>query len=189
MFRKKRTYQPINTRKRANTMNENYNSNNYEPNPQYPYPAYQPKKNHTVPILIVIACIAVAVIFLIMSLSGGKSIDMKDYVTVSYSGTEGNGTAVVDVDYDGMCEQLLTKERRQQMEYISGSQEVIKSAAKYMDGNWELIQAMKYTVEPDSGLSNGDTVTVTFAADKETLRDLGVSVKHPTLTFTVSGLY
>ena len=167
-------------------MNENYNTNNYAPNPQYPYPAYQKKKNYTVPILIVIICIAVAAIFLMMSLSGGKSIDMEDYVTVSYNGTD--GTATVDVDYDGMCEQLLTKERRQQMEYITGSQDVIKSAAKYMDGSWELIQAMNYTVEPDSGLSNGDKVTVTFTADKDTLSDLGVKMKHPTLTFTVSGL-
>lgn len=169
-------------------MNENYNTNNYAPNPQYPYPTYQKKKNHTVPILIAILCIAVAAIFLMMSLSGGKSIDMEDYVTVSYSGTDGTGTAAVDVDYDGMCEQLLTKERRQQMEYITGSQDVIKSAAKYMDGSWELIQAMKYTVEPDSGLSNGDKVIVTFTADKDTLSDLGVKMKHPTLTFTVSGL-
>ena len=43
--------------------------------------------------------------------------------------------------------------------------------------------------EPDSGLSNGDKVTVTFTADKDTLSDLGVKMKHPTLTFTVSGLY
>ena len=170
-------------------MNENYNSNNYAPNPQYSSPAYRKKKNYTVPILIAILCIAVAAIFLMMSLSGGKSIDMEDYVTVSYSGTDGTGTAAVDVDYDGMYEQLLTRERRQQMEYITGSQDVIKSAAKYMDGNWQLIQAMKYTVEPDSGLSNGDKVTVTFAADKDTLSDLGVKMKHPTLTFTVSGLY
>ena len=43
-------------------MNEDYNSNNCTPNPQYPYPAYQPKKNHTIPILILIACVAAAVI-------------------------------------------------------------------------------------------------------------------------------
>ena len=65
------------------------------------------EENHTIPILILIACVAAAVIFAIRLLPSENSIDMSNYVTVTYSGDNGTGTVDVEFDYDYFCLSLL----------------------------------------------------------------------------------
>lgn len=166
-------------------MNEDYNSNNCTPNPQYPYPAYQPKKNHTIPILILIACVAAAVIFAIRLLPSENSIDMSNYVTVTYSGDNGTGTVDVEFDYDYFCLSLLPDDVSTQ---LSGSLEAIDYASQTGDSSYDVVQSLQYTVEPDSGLSNGDTVTINFTMNEDALKQTHRKLKSTKLTYTVEGL-
>lgn len=52
----------------------------------------------------------------------------------------------------------------------------------------EFLQSLTYTVTPNSGLSNGDKVTVTFNYDKIAARQAGYRIKETSKKYTVEGL-
>ena len=162
-----------------------------EAQPQYaqsmPYPPEQKaKKDHKLLIIIGAVCVVIAA-FLTMMLFGGKSIDMQDYVTVSFNGVDGKGTAYVDVDYDRMGTKLLTSAQKRKLETGNGWGS-INTAVGALGQQWVLAEALDCELDQSSELSNGDKVTVTVTADKDILKQLGVKVKHKKLTFKVEGL-
>ena len=162
-----------------------------EAQPQYaqsmPYPPEQKaKKDHKLLIIIGAVCVVIAA-FLTMMLFGGKSIDMQDYVTVSFNGVDGKGTAYVDVDYDSMGTKLLTSAQKRKLETGNGWGS-INTAVGALGQQWVLAEALDCELDQSSELSNGDKVTVTVTADKDVLKQLGVKVKHKKLTFKVEGL-
>ena len=105
-----------------------------------------------------------------------------DYVTVDFAGDNGEGTAYVQVDYDGM-----------ETEMVGGEEEI-----KKMDDIGDLSELTKYinavssitlNIDKNSGLSNGDTVTVSVTYDSSAAESAGVVFgEEGSKSFEVKGL-
>lgn len=103
----------------------------------------------------------IAVMFMIMvTMSGcgksGDKIKLTDYATVSFSGNDGEGKAVVDVDYDTL-----------ETDMIGGKKKVddleLEDAMSYMG----VVENIAYSLDKSEGLSNGDKVTLHVTYDKD----------------------
>lgn len=96
------------------------------------------------------------------------TLDFKECIGVTYSGSNGEGTAFINTDTDYLLSAL--------------SEVDTVSATKILAG---------YKIEPpknNGSLKNGDVITVNVILDKETLKGTGVGVANTELKFTVSGL-
>lgn len=171
----------------------------YTPIPQ---PVYQPAqaaaKRQDKKLFGVIAggvvVVLIGIIALFMMISGGKAINLRDYVTITYSGIDGKGTAYVSVDYESMASASLSSKEKSQIENgditsVSTWQTAAAGWGALYTKQSVLSSAITCTLEdqPD-GLSNGDTVTVQVDIDKDALKAVGIKVKGKDFTDTVSGL-
>ena len=171
----------------------------YTPIPQ---PVYQPAqaaaKRQDKKLFGIIAggvvVVLIGIIALFMMISGGKAINLRDYVTITYSGIDGKGTAYVSVDYESMASASLSSKEKSQIENgditsVSTWQTAAAGWGALYTKQSVLSSAITCTLEdqPD-GLSNGDTVTVQVDIDKDALKAVGIKVKGKDFTDTVSGL-
>lgn len=112
--------------------------------------------------------LAAAVLMCVCALSaceGKKTIDLKDYVSVTFSGCNGSGYAKVDLDVDAML-------------------------PLFNDGAmlW-LYDCFSQTSAPSGGtLSNGDTLKVKFTYNETLMKNANVNVTNTELSFPVTGL-
>ena len=110
----------------------------------------------------------------LLSGCGKTSIPMMDNIEVSFSGTNGNGSASVSVDWETIEDTIMD------------------SAEDTWDGLGGIIEvedAIDVSVSPDEELSNGDKVTVTINYDKDTLSEHNLKLSGPMKQdFTVEGL-
>lgn len=176
-----------------------------QPQPDYtpiPQPVYQPAqaaaKRQDKKLFGIIAggvvVVLIGIIALFMMISGGKAINLRDYVTITYSGIDGKGTAYVSVDYESMASASLSSKEKSQIENgditsVSTWQTAAAGWGALYTKQSVLSSAITCTLEdqPD-GLSNGDTVTVQVDIDKDALKAVGIKVKGKNFTDTVSGL-
>ena len=107
---------------------------------------------------------------------GGKtvSIDLSEYLNALYRGTDGDGTARADFDYTGFEEAVMAG---------------VNSDSFNLGKLVQFESSMAFTVSPDSGLENGDQVTVTAVYDKDAAKDAGIAITGSSKTFTVEGLH
>lgn len=98
--------------------------------------------------------------------SGKKAVDLSEYVSVEFSGYNGNGTANVVIDTDAMMP-LLDEQNFPEMIADNFSAAEIKN---------------------NGSLSNGDSISVTVKFSEKMIENANLDVQNPTLTFTVSGL-
>lgn len=128
--------------------------------------------------LKVVMLIAVlAVVLLSMTACGKTKIDVAEGMTVVFSGADGKGYAEISYpdsdDTPPYIDKLLGEKKFDANEWSA----------------WMMLaQAISCEVEPSSGLSNGDKVTVTIDVDEAILENMDVSAKDQQLTFTVKGL-
>ena len=88
-----------------------------------PQPVYQPAqaaaKRQDKKLFGIIAggvvVVLIGIIALFMMISGGKAINLRDYVTITYSGIDGKGTAYVSVDYESMASASLSSKEKSQI--------------------------------------------------------------------------
>lgn len=98
--------------------------------------------------------------------SGKAVIDLADYVSVEFTGSNGDGTANVFVDTNAMLPLLE-------------------------EHNTSLVAAASFTaekIENNGKLSNGDTVSVTVKFSEKMMENAKIDVRNITQSFTVSGL-
>lgn len=98
--------------------------------------------------------------------SGKAVIDLADYVSVDFSGCNGDGNAKVVIDTNAILP-LLEEQ------------------------NAPLVAAASFTatdIENNGKLSNGDTISVTVKFSEEMMENAKIDVQNTTLSFTVSGL-
>lgn len=100
--------------------------------------------------------------------SGSAVIDLKDYVSVNFSGFNGSGTARVDIDCDAM------------LPLIKGGDEF---TAKSIADNFTAAK-----VENNGKLSNGDIIKVKVTYSEQMMKNAKINVKNTELSFPVSGL-
>lgn len=110
------------------------------------------------------------------SSAGSIKVDMEQYISVSYTGCNGSGTATFDFDYADFEYEIMSQ---------------WKDEDNKLDKLAELT-ALEMTINCDpatvDGLSNGDTVTVTMTCNEEKAKELGCSFTGMRKTFTVEGL-
>lgn len=119
---------------------------------------------------------AVAVILIALIVIGYRSlhtVDLFDYYSLSYTGGNGNGTAHVEVDYEGIAKKVMDGAELEDM----------------IDLVWDadIEDNIQVTVDPKTGLKNGDTVKVSFEVPKD-LEINGNRIKGGEKSVKVKGL-
>lgn len=108
-----------------------------------------------------------------------KSVDLLQYADVTFDGASGNATATVTLDYNGLGKELFGKGK---------DQDIWDEAQTELS----LMGHVNYTVTPQTGLSNGDTVTLTVHSNRDDFSDCidkyGAMPQATEKTFTVEGL-
>ena len=93
--------------------------------------------------------------------------EILDYVTVEYDGKDGEGTAFVNVDYNGIeTEMVGGKENIKEMDEM----EDLSKLTKYINA----VSSINLSIDKNSGLSNGDQVTVSVSYDSTAAQAAGV---------------
>lgn len=137
----------------------------------------------------VIAAAVIAVFVLLKALTGGISglsvteIDLNNYVGVSYQGYDEYGTAQCEFfyqDYQDSIEKALTENGILDNENLDGQQRTL------IDQLYDM--PFTYSIDKDSGLSNGDTISVQFNIKDISFKDIGIKLKGETKKYDVSGL-
>ena len=105
-----------------------------------------------------------------------------DYVTVDFSGKNGEGTAYVNVDYDGIeTEMVGGEEKIKEMDEI----EDLSSLTKYINA----VSSISFNIDKNEGLSNGDQVIVSVSYDNTAAQAAGVNFgDQSSKTYEVKGL-
>lgn len=109
-------------------------------------------------------------------------VDVMDYVTVDFEGTDGSGTATVNVDYDQLELEIVGgKDALEEMDDVDD----LETLSQYIN----VVAGISFSIDKNSDLSNGDTVTVTVTYNEKSAEDAKV-VFGDTLskTFEVKGL-
>ena len=105
-----------------------------------------------------------------------------DYVTVEFDGKNGEGTAFVNVDYDGLeTEMVGGEEKIKEFDDMSD----LSTLTKYINA----VSSISLSIDQNKELSNGDQVTVTVSYDNTAAESAGVTFgDEESRTFEVKGL-
>ncbi len=134
-----------------------------------------------------IAGLAAGAAMMALSGCGSKAeIEMTDYVSVDFSGLDGEGKAEVHFDASAMemdiYEQLSDEKKDPTAEEIEETLEDIGKLAEFEN-------TITCELDKTEGLEIGDEVTVTISYDKDGAKDCGLKIKGETeKTFEVEGL-
>ncbi|SEK58644.1 hypothetical protein SAMN04487770_10228 [Butyrivibrio sp. ob235] len=105
-----------------------------------------------------------------------------DYVTVDFSGKNGEGTAYVNVDYDGIeTEMVGGEEKIKEMNEVDDLAEL----TKYINA----VSSISFSIDKNKELSNGDQVVVSVSYDNTAAEAAGVDFgTQKSKTYEVKGL-
>lgn len=120
-------------------------------------------------------CLLVMALCLGLTACGAEKIDMEPYLSVRYSGYNGNGRAHVDFDFSAFEYGIMSQWKgNDQFEKLGELTEVELTIA--------------YTADITEGLSNGDTITARITLDEELAKEYGYTFTGLEKKFTVEGL-
>lgn len=119
-----------------------------------------------------------AIVFFGLTGCGNQKVEITDYISVQFYGVDGDGNAMCNVDTAGL-EQALAGDKDGQI-----------SLEEFQKLGWITEFEMGLTCELDknSGLSNGDTVTVTVKYNEKIAKDHKVEITGEKKEFKVEGL-
>ncbi len=138
---------------------------------------------------IITALLATALLLTGCGGAGSAKIDttdgitnILDYVSVDFSGKNGEGTAYVNVDYDGMeTEMVGGKDKIKELDDVSD----LSVLSKYINA----VSSISFSIDKNEGLSNGDQVIVSVTYDSSAAETAGVNFgDQKSRTFEVKGL-
>lgn len=132
------------------------------------------KSNCTI-ICKILTLILMSIICVFLFAGCGNKTDAMDYVSVNFTGYNGNGKADLNVDFDAMIESIIGEEP------AGDSYEEFR---KWMNEYLLYDEGIEVSCDPRDGLSNGDTVTVKFSLSETAAKKVIGGEKK----FTVSGL-
>jgi hypothetical protein len=121
----------------------------------------------------VVALIVLLIGLVVWRVNAAKTVDISDYVTVTFEGADSAGTAVVDIDEDKLYNALTD----------AGGDKIISYYGQY-----EVMNSIDVTVTPNEDLSNGDKVTVQYTYSKAIAKKYGIKLKGKDEKIKVSGL-
>ena len=135
-------------------------------------------------VVLIVAAVAAWLVFF-----RAPTIDLNKYISVEFEGQDGKGTATakfLNANFLADNEEKIMKAAKK-AGYNQGS------AAGIDDGQMAVLVILNYTftysVTPESGLQNGDTVKLIWDVKDDYVYNLfGIKLKHKDKTFSVSGL-
>lgn len=139
-----------------------------------------------------IGVVVVAVIAILIISAQPKKIDLRDYITVEFSGYETIGTARIVYDEDGLEAAIakalkISEKELKSMDDFSYLFSSGDSYKKFSDLR-ACRQLINASLDQSGDLSNGDTVTLTFDYDNEAAGKYHVKFTGKEVTYTVEGL-
>ena len=105
-----------------------------------------------------------------------------DYVSVEFSGNNGEGVALVNVDYDGMETEMVGGEDKiKELNDVSD----LGVLSKYINA----VSSISFSIDNNTSLSNGDQVIVSVSFDENAAQAAGVNFgDQKSKTYVVKGL-
>lgn len=105
-----------------------------------------------------------------------------DYVTVDFSGYNGEGVALVKVDYDGMETEMVGGEDKiKELNDVSD----LGTLSKYINA----VSSISFSIDNNTSLKNGDQVIVSVSYDESAAQAAGVNFgDQKSKTYVVKGL-
>ncbi len=140
-------------------------------------------------IALAVIAIAASVLFVNRAVISNAMIDttdgvtnILDYVSVDFSGKNGEGTAFVNVDFDGLeTEMVGGKEKVKELDDV----EDLAELTKYINA----VSSISFSIDRNKELSNGDQVIVSVSYDSVAAQAAGVNFgEQSSKIFEVKGL-
>ena len=105
-----------------------------------------------------------------------------DYVSVDFSGKNGEGTAFVNVDFNGLeTEMVGGKDKVKELDDV----EDLAELTKYINA----VSSISFSIDRNKGLSNGEQVIVSVSYDSVAAQAAGVNFgEQSSKIFEVKGL-
>lgn len=149
--------------------------------------------------MVVVLFVNLFVLALLTSCRSKKeTIDLTNYITVEFSGFNGSGEATIDIDEQGLAKSITealvkahTIKSTDESDYYAamkknvGMQNLKEDFYNLSEGFYS---GDSVTLDKDSQLSNGDTVTVTLKYDNQRYEKANVQFSGEEMTVVVSGL-
>ncbi|MDE5765218.1 MAG: hypothetical protein K2N49_01410 [Ruminococcus sp.] len=124
---------------------------------------------------VLCASLAVGTMFCLTGCGNKKTdVDVTSGLALKFYGYDGYGTASLPSDYQWMSDMFASAPK--------------SSKPKSVPNRSVLESAVKYKIEPDEGLKNGDTVTVTAEINESMIADYDFRLVGEPQTYTVTGL-
>ncbi len=153
------------------------------------------KTNKKIVVLIMAVVVIIAVLISVLVTINNKkkrTINIEDYLTVSFEGYEGYGTAYVYKDSDGLTEainqvlEIDVDDDYDDDDYPSW-EDIYNSLSTY-GSTYELLYSIDVELDREENLSNGDIVTATITYDKDVADEYGLILTGEQVEFEVKGL-
>ena len=144
-------------------------------------------------VFLLAAVITLVIVFLVM---GGKTkYNLQDYTTIEFYGVEGAGKADVSIDASELAK-VIAKNNGMDVDKYSKENIDMDDIANFFSGEnlgdlmklYSVIGGIDVKVDKSEGLSNGDTLTVTYNFDPEKAKEVKAEFIGEPYTVTVSGL-
>ena len=165
----------------------NFQAQNYTQQNMNYAPAMQPKKPKNKKMLIGIiggacALVAIIVVAAVLVVNHKTKINLNDYINIEYDGYDTYGRASIDFDSDKYFEDLQKASSSFKRVYMS------EGANNLLSYYYDMIDSLDYSLDKNSELSNGDTVTVSFEFDNEAAAKFKIEYVGEPTEYTVEGL-
>jgi hypothetical protein len=135
-------------------------------------------------VLIGAAAVVVLLILVIVLVNkSGSTINLDKYVTIETNGYDGYGTATVSIDWDAIEIKYGSK-----ISFNSQASKELGGLLTYTSPVEIMRESVRVTLDPSSGLSNGDEIAYTWDVDEELSTYVKCKLKYKDGTHKVSGL-
>jgi uncharacterized Zn finger protein (UPF0148 family) len=117
-----------------------------------------------------------------------KTIHVEEFVYVDFYGGNGSGMAEAYIDEYSFLDSVMDAAgMKVNYEELLESEDLIYENEEFLL-IYDLYESIEFELDKDSGLSNGDSVTVTCTYDKAVTKQLGIKIKDTEVTFKVENL-
>ena len=126
--------------------------------------------------------VAIIVVAAVLVVNHKTKINLNDYINIEYDGYDTYGRASIDFDSDKYFEDLQKASSSFKRVYMS------EGANNLLSYYYDMINSLDYSLDKNSELSNGDTVTVSFEFDNEAAAKFKIEYVGEPTEYTVEGL-